>query len=207
MPESFVRPPRLTLVSLDDNGIYENTRLDAMFNPEELTMGIKAVYKDHAIPGMSHQLKQFSHTDNISLKFSIAFQVQNSQQTSGSFRTPAFTIQDREYAERFLMSLCVPRGSTDIGRNAPPTTLVLWPNFLSFEAVMLDVNLKYTRFNRNLAPIAFTAELTMDQLRDTRYTNMGMREFGHGLVEGGEAVAQRRLWDTYGVSPHTLRRR
>lgn len=171
--------------------------LEAQFNPEQLELGIKAVWKKHEVPGMSHQHKQFSHTENISLTFDLYFRVHAPQQTqiaplfeastpeiTDAFmkpigeRYPTLTIAQREYAERFLLSLCVPRSEAYLTRNAPPRILVVWPNFLSFEAVAEEVKFRYTEFNARGMPVEFTASLTVEEIRDVRFTAEYTRRTG-----------------------------
>lgn len=170
----YVKPPRLFLIRLDEP---EEERLEAQFNPTEFEIALKAVYKDHAIPGMSHQLKQFSHTDNISLKFDLFFQVMDNPARLDP-RQGLFTVDDRARAEAFLFSLCVPRGDISLARNRPPSVMVAWPGFLTFEAVMLDVSFKYTEFSARGQPTQVTASCSMSEIRDLRYTSTQAREQG-----------------------------
>lgn len=174
----YERPPRLILLNLETE-----EKLQAQFNPEQLALGIKAVYNKQVIPGMSHTLRQFSHTDDLTLQFDLAFRVTD-YPAFGPLMGPAvpgasFTLKDRLAAERFLLSLVVPRGGAEvIGRNSPPSVLVVWPHFLAFTAIVLDVQFRYTAFNVQGHPTEFSATLSIEEMRDIRYTSLDARQDG-----------------------------
>lgn len=191
-------PPKLTLTSLASFA----ERLTAQFNPTQLEMAINAVYNKVVIPGMSHELLQFSHTSNLSLKLDLYFRVTDpdpglkteaekalgAQQFStstvtqdltnnASFFKPTpterFTLQDRRDAEAFLLAHVTPRsGDRGIKLSAPSSILVVWPNYLSFEAVLTAVTFKATRFNSSSHPVEVTASLQLEEARDVRYTDL-----------------------------------
>jgi len=176
----YQRSPRLVLVNLDSP---DQESLRAQFNPNELALTIKAVWQKTTIPGMSHTLRQFSHTDDLGLKLDLYFRVSApaAAVAAGLVERPdsrlePFTLDDRFHAESFLFSLCVPRGdSSFVTRNSPPKVLVVWPEFLSFEAIINDVDFKYTGFNVTGEPTEFTASLSIEEMRDLRYTSLDAR--------------------------------
>jgi hypothetical protein len=178
----FQRPPRLSIVNLDHEDAPNSDpfvsfdRIDAQFNPEEFTLAISAVYKDQVIPGMSHSLKQFTHTKNLALTFDLHFHVYSS--ASNTDRFPSLAVWERKVVEGFLLSLCVPGGAAIMARTRPPRVLVVWPQCLTFEGIVDDVTLKYTRFNVHAEPVELTATLKMEELRDFRYTTTGARSMG-----------------------------
>jgi hypothetical protein len=170
------KPPKLTLTSLS---LLTAERLTAQFNPTQLDIAIKAVYNKVVIPGNSHELLQFSHTTNLSLKFDLFFNVTNpsravkteAEKQAGNrafststatqnvantaFAYPSavekFTVDDRRTAEAFLLAHVTPQAATrGIRLAAPSGLLVVWPNYLSFEAVLTDLSFKPTRFNHGL---------------------------------------------------------
>jgi hypothetical protein len=180
----FERPPRLILTNLDTQ-----QQLRAQFNPEELSLAIKPVYNKMVIPGMSHTLRQFSHTDDLTLSFELKFHVIDPKGVSAARSdifsaddafgedaadgdTERFTIAQRVASENFILALAIPRGDGSvITRNAPPSVLVVWPNFLSFEAILVGADFKYTRFNAKGHPVEFTVGTQWEEFRDMRYTS------------------------------------
>ncbi len=192
-----IAPPKLTLTSLHSF----SERLTAQFNPTQLEMAIAAVYNKVVIPGMSHELLQFSHTSNLSLKFDLYFRVTSpnrgikteAEQQLGNPQfststvtqdvantaifypgsTERFTLEDRRQAEAFLLAHVTPRsGDKGIKLTAPSGILVVWPNYLSFEAVITALSFKATRFNSSGHPVEVTASVQMEELRDLRYTDL-----------------------------------
>ncbi len=183
----FERPARLILVNLDHewqsvDEEYDlifgtrSDRVEAQFNPEEFSLAIGAVYKNQAIPGMSHTLKQFGNTKDLSLKFELAWHVHAPLEASDHF--PRFTIEERKRVEGFFLALPVPRGGDALMRNRPPQVLVVWPQCLTFQGVVTDIDLKYLRFNREGAPVQMTISVTMEEIRDLRYTSTDARQMG-----------------------------
>jgi hypothetical protein len=188
------RPPRLSLIRLDAPSIDDLVtsagsgfmKLEAQFNPPDLELAIKAVYKDQVVPGMSHPHKQFSHTDSLSTKLDLFFHATSTTTLDQvatspgetlevgqrvSPRMPPFTIADRERVEGFLLGLVTPRGDTLQTRSGPPAVLVHWPNFLEFEAVVLDVSFRYSMFNQLGQPVQMNASVSFEEIRDLRYTS------------------------------------
>ena len=66
----YEAPQRLSIYNLANNKV-----LKAQFNPEELEIDLKAVWSKVAIPGMSHPIRQFSHTDSAEFSFNLTFRV------------------------------------------------------------------------------------------------------------------------------------
>lgn len=200
------RPARLSLVNL---GAPKGARpweqvLKAQFNPEELSIALKAVWSKVPVPGMSHPIRQFSHTDSAEWEFTLTFRVttpssaatEKSFQRAGftDFATPPqrggvgvpnarigaipmdqqdtrFSIEDRERAENFLRALTVPCGVGTIYEAAPPTVLVVWPGYCSFEAHVESVRIQHTRFNINGSPTFTTAAVSISDVHDMRFTS------------------------------------
>jgi hypothetical protein len=182
------KPPKLTLTSLS---LLTAERLTAQFNPTQLDIAIKAVYNKVVIPGNSHELMQFSHTTNLSLKFDLFFNVTNPSRSvkteaekqagnrafvaNTAFAYPSavekFTVDDRRAAEAFLLAHVTPQAATrGIRLAAPSGLLVVWPNYLSFEAALTDLSFKPTRFNSSGQPVDLTVSVQMEELRDVRFT-------------------------------------
>jgi hypothetical protein len=178
----------------------EDRVLEVQFNPTQLEVGVKAIWNAQAIPGASHELLQFSHTSSMTVNVELYMRVTD-QQTRGtreqlfdfaaerSLGIPGladanqraranangqlhFTLEMRQRAERFLLSLVYPRGGqTNITRAAPPTVAVVWPGFLTFDAVVESLDFRYTRFNTTGQPVEVTVPVVFKELRDIRFTS------------------------------------
>lgn len=188
---------KVALVNLDDPDPRTN-RLQAQFNPSQLEIDLKAVWNKLVVPGMSHPVPQFSHTEETGFSFDLIFQVTTPTASNSSasdfedarggrnlvtvsansrFRTiPAasathFTIQDRERAENFLRALTVPQGGGTVLTTRPPRVLLVWPSYMSCEGRIDSVKLVHTRFNSQGAPTFLTASIRMFDVHDLRFTS------------------------------------
>jgi hypothetical protein len=175
-------PPKLVLFNL-----LTDERLNAQFNPTDLELTIKATYKKQIVPGMSHTPLQYSHSEGLSFPLELRFQV---QALSVESTEVPFTLDDRQRVEGFLLALTTPNnGMGIIGHSAPPSVLVVWPNFLSLEAVVESISFKYSRFNAQMHPVELTASLTLEEVRNMRYTSERARVEGfqrYALQERGD---------------------
>jgi Contractile injection system tube protein len=180
------RAPRLGVINLD---LYDKLAgqlpsdepepthtIWAQFNPTELELSVKAVYQQHIVPGMSHTVKQFSHTENMTFGLDLFFRVHDPLEPWGNM--PRFSVEERAEVEAFFLSLVVPRGETVIAQNSPPPVMVVWPKFLTFECAVNEVKLKYSQFNRFGDPIEMTASLQLEEVRSVRYSSKQAYEWG-----------------------------
>lgn len=138
---------------------------DAQFNPEELEESISVNWTRITIPGMSHQVLQYSNTNNV--EFSM------------DFYSTAFTEPNRIKIvdfRNFLESLCYASDqASSIGGGAPPRLLVVWPNVLSMTAVIDSIDFKYKMFDADLNLKRMVASVKFIEIRDTRITSEEVR--------------------------------
>lgn len=146
-------PDRLSIVNLA-NG----EQLDAQFNPEELQETLGAVYARQAVPGLSHQVKQFVHTEDLVTTFTLYF---------SSYPGPVRHALNMR-ARRFLMAACHPRsvGAGSISRGGAPRLLFVWPELYALTCVLTKVTFAHKIFRRAGAPVAFTCGVTLEEIRD-----------------------------------------
>lgn len=146
-------PERMSLVNLANGA-----QLDAQFNPEELQESIGAVYAKQAVLGYSHQVKQFVHTEDLGVTFTLYF---------SSFDGP-----DRHKlnmaARRFLHAACYPRalGAGTLAHAGAPRVLFVWPELVSLTCVVTKVAFTHRRFRRAGAPVVFAAAVSIEEIRD-----------------------------------------
>jgi hypothetical protein len=133
--------------------------IEAQFNPNELEEGLEVNWARQTVPGLSHQPLQFVQTGNTRFTLELSFEAQD----------PGVTLDDIHHRRRFLQSLCYPRqGAGDVTAGGPPRVLFVWPSIVSLSCVITALSFKYTRFNLNGTPIAFTAKVTLEEIRDVR---------------------------------------
>lgn len=157
MALSVGRPDRMTIANL-----ATAESLDVQYNPAELEESLGVVYARQTVPGLSHQVMQFIHTENLVLNFDLSFDALT--------RPQDYDSEDAEIARRFLQSLCYPRQSTTIRDTAPARALFLWPTLFTITTVITKLKIKMNRFARSGKPTAFVASVTLEEIRDFRIT-------------------------------------
>jgi hypothetical protein len=164
------RPARMSIAN-----ISTGESVDAPFNPTELEEALEVNWARQTIPGLSHQLMQFTNTGNTKFTLELNFEAQNLDQLL--------------HARRFLLSLCYPRrGAGDVASGGPPRALFIWPTLVSLTCVITALNFKYSRFNVNGTPVQFTAKLTLEEIRDVRLVSEDVLASGtqrSGVGQGG----------------------
>jgi hypothetical protein len=149
----------MTLGSIDTGDT-----LAAQFNPESLEEELGAAYQKLKVQGLSHQVKQFEHTEDWTAKFELTFDALSDQ----SFLGPNPDIQR---PRRLLQSWVYPKpGSGKVLTSAPTRVLFVWPGVIIITAVITKMTFKHTRFNfmgADITPTLFKASLTVEEIRDT----------------------------------------
>lgn len=155
--DSMVKPATMLLVNLANN-----QTLQPQFNPTEFEEKLGATWAKLAVPGLSHQVKQFSNTIDVTYDFELFYRV-----SDGGPDELKRVLQ----ARLFLYAACHPRASaTTINGAGPPRLLFVWPELISLSCVITALSFKYTMFNRNGNPIAYTAKVTLEEIRDVMIT-------------------------------------
>lgn len=151
-------PPKLHLQDL-----VTLERLDAQFNPASLERMIHVEWVKQKVPGLSHRKYQYDYTDNQKTTLELIFD---------SFFTKDTT--PLEEATKFVESLCYTKAKGDSSR-----FLLVWPGVLSIVCVIDgDVKFKSTRFNSEAKPTYTTISIPIAEIRDSRLTSEGVREWG-----------------------------
>lgn len=162
--ESAVTPPRMTLVNMATNEVIE-----AQANPPEFEESVSVTYARHAIPGLSHQPIQFTHTENTKYKLSLEFMAAN---------YGAAGLASMLEARKFLLSLCHPRQATSYRQAGAPRALFIWPNLISLSCFVTGLRFSYRRFNIEGYPVEFSADLDLEEVRDELVTSEQIRAQG-----------------------------
>lgn len=119
-------PPLMYIVNRDAPGDTE--KITPQGNPPRLSGEIKAAYNRLKIPGMSHQVKQFSNTEDHKTS-PIEFEFYGD--------TPKERDDiDRQFA--IWQSWMLPVPADNIRGGSPPRLLFYWPNVMQMQVVITD---------------------------------------------------------------------
>lgn len=155
-PQNFAtKPPSMTLVNM-----VTTDSLEVQFNPEQLTEVLGANYAKLTVPGLSHQRKHFVYTEEPAYSFDLF----NNSLDSGYNGLTA--MQAIRSDRRFLYSLVHPWRSDGIARGGAPRVLFIWPQLVSLPVKIMKLSFKYTQFNKNAAPCAWTCGVQLEVDRD-----------------------------------------
>jgi hypothetical protein len=159
-------PPKMALVDLTTL-----ERLDAQFNPTEFTETIGAAWASIVIPGLSHVVRQFDHTESLVYDMTLFFHSVNGGEE-------AQAVIDT--ARRFLLSKVYPRPIAGlVKRGGAPRLLFVWPGQVSITCGLMKLKFQHQRFNtQNLKTIAYTATITLEEVRDELLTSDTVARLG-----------------------------
>lgn len=167
------RPDRMSIANL---ATAESVELQ--YNPTELEETIGAVYNRQTVLGMSHQILQFSHTENLSISFDLAFDALTNAES--------FDADDCLNARRFIHALCYPRaGAALVADGAPPRALFVWPHLYTLTCVITKARFRFTRFFGTGKPSAFKCSLSIEEIRDFRVTSEELMADGTQRADSG----------------------
>jgi hypothetical protein len=155
------RPARGTL-----GNVETGETLSFQFNPDELDEELGVDFGRLAPLGYSHKPLQFKGTDNRTMAFELFFDAMS--EGGGVKRINAW--------RRFLLSLCYPTKSAgDVASGGPPRAIFVWPGLGSFTGRITKVKFKHKRFNQALKPTQTIAQVTIEEIRDTRIYSEDVR--------------------------------
>lgn len=143
--------------------------LSVLFNPTELVERVSVNYSRLGVLGLSHQLLQYQHTSNRQLP-SVEFYFDK------LFAAEAPGDPDIDDFRSFLRALTVPPASAEM--TPPPRALVLWPNVLTIETVLTDLEFHYKSFGPHGHALVYTATCTFEEILDVRVTSEDRRAGG-----------------------------
>ncbi len=148
-------PPRMTITRLDDPTIV----LEAQYNPEEVKEKVGASWSKQVVPGLSHQVKQFTNTENRRISFTMVFQA-IPLGLDGTSRI-------RQVRRFFLSSVRPRRNVGSIASAGAPRLLFVWPEYMSLTATLESANMNTKRYNAGGPPIELSVEVELEEIRDT----------------------------------------
>jgi hypothetical protein len=158
------RAPRCTLVN-----VATGESIECLANPTQLSEKVQVNWNRVTVPGLSHQLLQFQSTGNRQLG-GVEFYVDKllAREQPGDVDILDF--------RGFLRALTVPVAAAEgVPSTAPPRVLVVWPNVLSLEAVVTEVEFTYKQFASDASALVYTATVTFEEILDARVTSEELR--------------------------------
>ena len=144
--------------------------IECLFNPTQLSEKVQVNWNRLAVPGLSHQVLQFQSTGNRQFS-GVEFYLDRffAAEQPGDIDILDFRA--------FLRALTVPpEGTEDVASTAPPRVLVIWPEVLTVEAVVTDVEFQYRQVAVDGTGLVYAATVTFEENLDARVTSEQLRE-------------------------------
>lgn len=162
---AMVRPPRCVIVN-----VTSGESMECLFNPTQLTEKVQVNWSRLAVPGLSHQVLQFQSTANRSLA-GVEFYLDR------FFATEQPGEPDIMEFRSFIRALTVPPSGTEgVVDTAPPRTLFIWPEVITVETVVTDVEFQYRQVAIDGRVLVYAATVTFEEILDVRVTSEELRE-------------------------------
>lgn len=157
---AMVRPPRCVLVN-----VTSGESLECLFNPTQLTEKVQVNWSRLAVPGLSHQVLQFQSTSNRQLA-GVEFYLDR------FFAIEQPGEPDVLDFRAFIRSLTVPPAGTEgVVDTAPPRTLFIWPEVVTIETVVTDVEFQYRQLGVDGRVLVYAATVSFEEILDVRVTS------------------------------------
>lgn len=156
------RPARVTLVNLSRPDDAPDARMPCLLNPASLDWQVAAEYHAHAPVGFGHEVLQYRHSTSPRLG-------------PLEFRLNAFVTEHGRLASddidrfaQFLRALTLPTPAE--GR--PPRTLLVWPEMMTLQTVVREVQSSFTRFAASGRPLEYVAQVSLIEVVQVRVSQM-----------------------------------
>ena len=162
---AMVRPPRCLLVN-----VTTGESMECLFNPTQLSEKIQVNWNRLSVPGLSHQVLQFQSTGNRQLS-GVEFYLDRffAAEQPGDVDILEF--------RSFVRALTVPpEGTEGVSDTAPPRTLFIWPEVITVETVVADVEFQYRQLSVDGEVLVYAATMTFEEILDARVTSEDLRE-------------------------------
>lgn len=181
--DAHMPPTRGTMIAIDVDPAQPSRLPRAMeffFNPREVGITPNAVWAKLPIPGLSHEVLQYSHSESVPVTMTLQWSALETirRRRAGTKeldagRNPNQRPVDNPFSDMehnqyegfmyrdFLYAFSVPMSP---GR-APSRCMIVWPNFLSIIGVISPIAFKFTKFAKSGWPMAFSASITLTEHR------------------------------------------
>lgn len=161
-----IRAPRCFLVNVETA-----ESMECLFNPTQLAEKVQVNWNRVSVPGLSHQLLQFQSTGNRQVP-GVEFYLDRFFAREQGNDTNILDFR------AFLRALTVPpKAAAGVPATSPPRALVVWPEVLSIETVLTDLEFQYKQFSTiDAALLVYTATVTFEEILDVRVTSEDRRQ-------------------------------
>ena len=149
---AVVKPPRCSIANVNTGDAVE-----CLFNPTQLTEQVRVNWNRLVVPGLSHQVLQYQSTGNRQVS-GVEFYLDK------FFATKQPSSPDILNFRSFLRALTVPAA----GMIAPSRALIIWPNVLTVETVITDLEFQYRQFGVDASVLVYTAVCGFEEILDVR---------------------------------------
>lgn len=173
--------------------------LEFMLNPDQLKYHMAAEWARIAVPGLSHEVLQYSHSASTEVSFDIEW---SSQEAARRFRSqeqgrPQLPTEEarairahsrNEYFRyhEFLGLLTVP-----IDRGfAPSRVALIWPNFMRMTAAVVDVDFTFQQWSVSGEPMRFVVALELVEARTSFRRRLGRTSVFQDLGDEDSIIGQ-----------------
>lgn len=142
--------------------------MEFQINPNQVKVNGQANWPRIAVPGLSHEVLQYSHTNSRELSFQLQWSALESVRRNRLTKlrddpnrpgTTRIVNQYRHFLASFLQPL--ERGF------APSRARLVWPDFMHILGVITKINFNFTKFASSGSPMAFNANIDIVEIRTT----------------------------------------
>ena len=192
-----IRGVMIAIDAPDDRSADLPRSMEMFFNPDQVGLAAGAEWARIAVPGLSHEVLQYSHSMSDEMTFTLQWsaleairRLRNAQAPGEQMRRASVRrlpvnnidpfLKIRELTESlpfvyrdFLKSFTVP---VEAGR-APSRCMFIWPNMVSMIAVITDVDFSFTKISTQGLPMAWSCNLSFVELRRVFRQRSGRKRF------------------------------
>jgi len=144
--------------------------MECLFNPTQISEKLQVNWNRLSVPGLSHQVLQFQSTGNRQLS-GVEFYLDR------FFAAEQPGSPDIMEFRAFIRSLTVPpEGTEGVVDTAPPRTLFIWPEVVTVETVVTDVEFQYRQIAVDGTVLVYAATVSFEEILDVRVTSEQLRE-------------------------------
>jgi hypothetical protein len=151
---AVTRPPRCSIAN-----ISTGESIECLFNPTQLNEQVKVNWNRLTVHGLSHQVLQYQSTGNRQIS-GVEFYLDR------FFATKQPGNPDILQFRSFLRALTLPPAEM----LAPARALIIWPNVLTVETVLTDLEFQYRQFGTDASVLVYTAVCTFEEILNLRLT-------------------------------------
>lgn len=163
--QATTRSPRCVLAN-----VVSGESIECLFNPTQLSEKVQVNWNRLVVPGLSHQVLQFQSTGNRQLP-GVEFYLDR------FFAMEQPGDPDILQFRKFIRALTVPPAATEgVPETAPPRVLIIWPQVITVETVVTDVEFQYRQLAVDGIVLVYTVTVGFEEILDVRVTSQALRE-------------------------------